>query len=226
MEHTCRRRRKATNLQMETHSAVRRAQSKEVSAWQGSMRQSRLASDLLNHILSFVVCLLAAHYIMTYEIGNWRPGKMNIVYMIIALAFGFDFYVRARARTAVAIVLGFATGLVAVLTMSAVVWFISDSAFFGGRQERVDAASAIMLAYAGGNAAGAVIDQVLPTAFAAGNKSLVLTIKEIIISARHAFGNSAIGKIDIARTAIQTLTTLILAIGARWVALKGLFTGP
>jgi hypothetical protein len=205
---------------------VQRASEEALSGLNSHADRKLRRMDLVNDTVGFIVCLLAAHYIMTYEIGTWRPSKMNVVYMLIAAVFGFDMYVRVRASTAVAMSMGLIFGLISVTGMSGTTWFVSDSPFFAGQQERIDflvSTTAIMLAYASGNALGAALNQIMPSAFEEESDTLIDTLKKIAISLRSLISRKSVNKINVLTTVIKALTALVLAISAMWVAVKGLF---
>jgi hypothetical protein len=108
---------------------------------------------LLNHSAAFLLCLLFAHYLLVFELGSVRPYKMNFIFMLIAIPFGFDFYVCFRATTVIALLTGFVTAAIAIFAMAAVVWFMFGSPIIGGHAERrdiVESITAIMLAFAAG----------------------------------------------------------------------------
>jgi hypothetical protein len=183
---------------------------------------------VLNHSAAFVFCLLIAHYLLVFEFANVRPYKMNLIFMLIAIPFGFDFYVCFRATMMVALLTGFVTAAIAIFAMAAVVWFLFGSPIIGGYAERrdmVESITAVMLAFATGNAFAASASRILPTAFESGKADSVAIVRTIVSRLRPSLGDSTVRGITLAKAIVEAVGGLILAIGAVWVTFKGMFVG-
>lgn len=195
---------------------------------QSSSSGNKRLIAFVNHLLAFLACLLAAHYVLVYQLDAVRPSRVLLVLMLLSACFGFDLRVRAKVGIAVSLFVGMLIGLIAVFVMSAVVWSVSDAPFIGGKQERLEfvvTVSSIMLAYMVGTSIAGVLCRISPDAFAKGDGDFVLTIAALLATMMPANAKSVTDRLTTIKSVVEILAATLGACGALWLAAKGLFGG-